>query len=541
MKQSVGPRARLSRQERHESFWQGRKKKFFLVMAIVFIMLQILFIGVMAYLYGSIRRSSKRYHNFNVLFLDFDGGVIGQALQDAYQQLKAPNFPSLIAQSVTDYPSPEAVLTTVKQGKWWAAVYSNPGASDRLAAALQGGAAAQSYDPSQALTYVWNEVRYPAFSDEVFQANFERLGSTARMAYSMANGSSALQSVDQNDQFALQTLFNPVEISNINIMPTTQGTKLFYNTVSMVMPQLQQFFFLLILNGISHELQLYSKLPVHISGLVRLGLGLAYDLVASLCMTGYIWDYREEWDVNGNQFVLTWMLLWLLHHVHFVILDTVTAFLPLPAIPFVLLTWIILNITASVSPFEISPGFYRWGYALPVNEAYTVLTDIWSLGSVPELYRSLPILFSWWIAGLSAATYGHFYRCHKSWTQDRKIEELEKSSAQPRSEHRNGQGGGKEEEDPSSLHLTPSQRLLEAAAVYRNTYGPSVPMPFKIERLFGLIDDQELPWQARAGGQQSRAEDHPHRNENGDLTRKDGLEGSRTDHDRQDVQGNSQL
>ena len=479
-------------------------------------MLQVLFIGVMAYLYGSIWQSSTRYHRFKILFVDFDGGVVGQALQKAYQQLAGHNFPSLIQLTTKDYPSPEAVLAAVKNGGWWAAVYSNPGASDRLAAALRGGPAAQIYDPSQALTYVWNEVRYPPFSDEVFQANFEMLAPVTRLAYSMANGTSALKSIDASDESALQTLFNPIGISNVNIMPTTQGTKLFYNTVSMVMPQLQQFFFLLILNGISHELQLYSKLPVHISGLVRLGLSLSYDLIAALCMTGYIWGYRENWGVNANQFVLTWMLLWLLHHVHFVVLDTVTAFLPLPAIPFVLLTWIILNITSSISPFEVNPDFYKWGYALPTNEAYTVLTDIWSSGSVPQMYRSLPILFSWWIAGLSAATYGHFYRCHKAWTQDRKIEELEKPPTQQSEPKEDREGQDQEQtDDPDVLRLTPSQRLLEAAASYRSAYGPSVPMPFKVEQFFNLIDSQET---------QSHGQDHQSRT---DKEIKQDFEGSK--------------
>ena len=151
-------------------------------MAIVFVMLQILFICVMSYLYGSIWRSSTRYDRFSVLFLDFDGGVIGQALKLAYQKLQAPNFPSLIQQSVQDYPSPEVALAAVKAGRWWAAVYSDLGASDRLAAALKGGTAAQAYDPSQALTYVWNEVRYPPFSDEVFQANFEMLAPVTQLA-----------------------------------------------------------------------------------------------------------------------------------------------------------------------------------------------------------------------------------------------------------------------------------------------------------------------------------------------------------------------
>ncbi len=119
---------------------------------------------------------------------------------------------------------------------------------------------------------------------------------------------------------------------------------------------------------------LYSKLPVYISGVVRAGLGVAFDLVAALCMTGYIWAFRESWSVTANQFVLTWMLLWFLMHIHFLIVDAATAFLPLPALPFFLLTWIIINITSSISPFPVNPSFYRWGYALPANEAYTVLT-----------------------------------------------------------------------------------------------------------------------------------------------------------------------
>jgi hypothetical protein len=143
-------------------------------------------------------------------------------------------------------------------------------------------------------------------------------------------------------------------------MPTKQATKLFYNTVSLdPMPVLQNFFYLLVLNGISFELQLYSKLPLHISGLVRLSLSVVYDLLASVSLTGYIWAFRESWSVTIDQFVLTWMILWLLFHIHYLYLDACTAFFPLPALPFILLTWIIINITSTISPFEINPTFYK--------------------------------------------------------------------------------------------------------------------------------------------------------------------------------------
>ena len=296
------------------------------------------------------------------------------------------------------------------------------------------------------------------------------------------NGTDALNILNKEDPAALQVFLNPVMASNINIMPTTQQTKLFYNTVSMVIPILQQFFFLLILNGISQKLEIYSKLPLHISGLLRVGLSVTFGLVASLCMSEYIWAFRENWDVFGNQFTLMWMVLWLLMHIHFLVIDTATAFLPLPALPFFLLTWIILNITSSISPFEANPGFYKWGYALPTNEAYTVLTDIWSRGNVPQLYRALPVMFSWWIIGLSVATYSHFYQCHKAWEQDGNLDILTKNPTEKIRQ------GGPEDCGLPPLSGTSSQMLLQAAEVYHAAYGPSVPPPIGLWGAFAAPD-----------------------------------------------------
>ena len=469
--------SRLTRQERHEAFWQARKKKFFLIVGVLGIMLQILFLGNMSYLYGSIWKNSSRYHAFQILFVDYDQGVVGQAVWNAYQNLKGPMFPTLVRGARSQYPSLDSVIDTVRDTTYWAAFITNRGASENLTLALQSSKDAQQYDPSSALTYVWNEVRYPPFSDEALLANLEALVAATRLAYNALNGSAALSLVNADDIESVQVLLNPIMASAVNIMPTTQGVKLFYNTVSMVMPILQQFFFLLILNGVSQELNLYSKLPVLISGVVRAGLSIAFDLIASLCMTGYIWGFRESWPVTADQFVLTWMLLWLLMHIHFLILDAATAFLPLPALPFFILTWIIINITSTISPFEVNPGFYRWGYALPANEAYTVLTDIWSSGSVPRLYRAMPILFSWWIFGIGLATYGHLHRCRIASTQDAKINHQEKTK---------GRHEGQENNLKGNLQKTPSGILLDAAQVYRRTYGPSVPPPAFLWQAFAM-------------------------------------------------------
>ena len=80
--------------------------------------------------------------------------------------------------------------------------------------------------------------------------------------------------------------------------------------------------------------------------------------------------------------------------------DAALVVIPVQFASFFILTWIIVNVSSTISPFDLSPGFYRLGYALPAYELYPVLDDIWTDSCSPYLYRSLPILFSWWVVGL---------------------------------------------------------------------------------------------------------------------------------------------
>ncbi len=461
--QSLDPVNRLSRQQRHGEVWRGRRKHFFLVTIFLAFLLQMLFLSCMSYLYGSIWRMETRYHKFKVLYVDYDKGVVGACVNRAYHELQGDDFPTLVPQSEHIYPTMEHVVNAVKDTTYSAAFVTSPNASNDLVLALQGDPSIPAYDPAGTLRYVWNEVRFPLFSDQVFQASFQALTVATRLAYNSMNGSAALSLLDK-DNPAVQVLLNPIGSSaaSINIMPTTQPTKLFYNTVSMVMPILQQFFFLLVLNGISNELQLYSNLPLRITGLLRIAFGIVYGFFAALGMTGYIWAFRESWSQDANRFGLTWMVLWFLMHINFVVIDSVTI-LPLPALPFFLLIWIILNITSSISPVEVNPRFYRWGCALPTHQAYSMLMDIWAFGHVPKLAPALPILFTWWIVGCAASFLSHLYRCHKAWRLEARMPE---PSYSPRSSIRENPATA---DNVENLHKTTNPVVVEM-------YSPCVPL-----------------------------------------------------------------
>lgn len=414
-------------EKKTEDFWQETRKSFLLKMAAVFLCLQLLFLGNLSYLYGSLWGSNGRVSALNVLWLDLDGGVVGKSVTQAYQALQGPDFPSLEKKSASGDAASQSLagaLEAVRSGSYWAAFVVNPKASSTLANALAGGNAARTYNASNALTYVWNEVRYPPFSDEALMANFETLARRTEQEYLQRHGQAALQQVQQqaanqsNNSSAsaavLQVLFHPIGISGVNIMPTTNPTRLLFNTATMVMPVLQQFFFVLILNGLSDELGVYKHVPSTTTGLLRVVFAVTYTCLSAGAMAGYIWAFRENWAVSGRQFALTWATLWLLHGVHFVVVDSAAAFWPVPAMPFFILTWIVLNLSSSVSPLELNASFYRWGYALPDNEAYALLTDIWSGGAVPVVHRALPILCAWFVVGLGVAAFGHFRRCRRA-------------------------------------------------------------------------------------------------------------------------------
>ena len=438
----------------HTVIW----RKFVPAAAVAAVAVLLLLFLNLSYLYGSVYHQTTRSSAFQILLVDYDGGVIGRALSSAYQHLQSPSFPTLVSQPPSQYPSPNAVIQAVRNRQYWAAIFTSQGASQRLSAALGGGSAATTYDPNDALTYVWNGVRYPVAAESVIESSFALLIDGTRLAYNSINGTQALATLAQNDSAAVHVYLDPIHATSMNINSMPQGARVFYNTISMAMPILQQFFFILALNGMSARLGIYDNLHPKTSGTLRAVVSVLYTFVGAMCMTAYIWAFREDWPVHGYQFMETWMLLWLLMHIYFCLIDAAAAVLPIPAMPFLIVTWIFFSISATISPFEITPGFYRWGYALPAYSSYEILTYIWSGGPARELHRALPIMFAWWLLGLACAILAHRRRCQQALTEgasrpSTKVENplhVEEQGPTGLSASDDGDEGAKAAEEPTS-------------------------------------------------------------------------------------------
>ncbi|KAI5465295.1 hypothetical protein BGZ63DRAFT_349227 [Mariannaea sp. PMI_226] len=406
----IYPRAFDKRSPKHDPVLKKGRKPFFMGVGLNFLYLQVLFLALFCYAFGSLFQQNSHIHNLTVVFVDYDGGAIGDAVRNAYSSLEGKGFPSLIERSASDYPTPEDLREAVCKTKYWGAFYVEDGSSNRLQRALGSTAAATAYNNSDVMAYIWNEALYPPSADLGISAPLNTLANTARIEYSTGNGTGALSSVSGRPE--LSVLANPWKLQDINIQPTVQGSRSIYNTIVIILILIQEFFYLGTLNGLYAAFKIYAKVgPFRIIA-VRNMISSAYTFIGSLCVAATIYAFRAGWNINGNQFVLSWMILWLFAHINFLTLDVFTIWLPPQFAPMSLVAWIILNVTSILLPFPLSPAFYRVGYAIPAHQVYQVLVDIWSFGCNPQLHIALPVMFSWWVLGLTLGAVGVYRRCH---------------------------------------------------------------------------------------------------------------------------------
>lgn len=455
-------------------------KPFFKALTVSFLLLQILFLGDLSYVYATLFKSSSRVHNFNVLFVDYDGGVVGQSVLDAYQRMEEESFPTLSQSSIGQFPNPQQVRNAVCDGTYWAAMYVNHGATANLAAALGigPGTGRANLEP---LTVIWNGAKYPAFSQSEVWANMEALVQATRSAYYLRNASYVIGSANLENEQVLNVFLDPIQASEINLQPTNQGDRVFYNTISMVMPILQQFFFMMALNGISAQFHVFTKFSWAINALFRAVLATFYTSIAALCTTSYVWGFKEDWDVGAKQFVLSWMVYWLYMKINFLVFEIMTTFVSITFVPFGVLTWVLVNVAGTISPFELNPRFFRWAYALPSHEAYQLLVRIWSDGCENQLYRALPVMFSWCIVCVPLAVLCVRYRCITAIEAERAHEPVAKTVQQaPKDRSDDRTSISNSEEHHAAETDTPVARPIperedEAVRPEKLTYYPSYP------------------------------------------------------------------
>ncbi|KAF5264651.1 hypothetical protein FOXYS1_4561 [Fusarium oxysporum] len=394
--------------------WKGQRKAVFMPLLATAMLLWFVFLGDMAYLFGASFDQRHRTHGLNVLVVDFDGGkAISQAVQATYQILQGNQFPTLEFQdSSPKYPDAASVKEAVCSGDYWGAMYIRSGASSDLASAIDGGPKATSYQPNDTVTYIYNQARYSTIADSAIGANLQALIAASRGAYyNSTYGRDAIANLNRSDPNAIRAYLNPIQASSDIITFTEQGSRAFYNTLNVVFPILLTFFFFMAVNAISDAKGIAARLRRREVWLLRFALGKSYALVAALVVTAYIWAFREDWAVADAVFFKNWMIVWFQIDINWQVFDaTLGTYVPMQLASFFMLTWVIINVASTAFPFQVAPGFYHIGYALPGYSIYSLQVQAWS-GCANKLKLALPVLFAWWLLGHVAVVFSTRKRC----------------------------------------------------------------------------------------------------------------------------------
>ncbi|KAI5235381.1 hypothetical protein E4T43_09309 [Aureobasidium subglaciale] len=366
------------------SVWSRESAKFLITIAATVVAVQTLFLVDISYLNGALYHEAERVHNLKVLLVDFDQGSIGNSLRSAADNLQTATVPSVKESSPIEYPE--------------------------IGRGITNNDTSMEYDASNVLTYIYNSARYAATIQGYIEPNIQKLVSETQAVYLEDNGSQNLQVAGVNTN-AVSALFHPIGSTASNMKQTEQGARTIYNTIGLVYPILMQFFFVLAFNMICGQNKLFGRWSLCKNYMFRTAVAFAYAFIGAVCASGLIFAFQDGWGLDVSQYFLAVLVFWLYMHIDLLYTDVVTAFVPVKFVPFFIFSFVIFNVTSLLVPFELSPGFYKIGYAAPAHETYQILIQIWSGGN-DRLYQALPILFAWEVLLTPLAIIGMQRRCY---------------------------------------------------------------------------------------------------------------------------------
>lgn len=149
------PRTDENRPSASDPAIRASRLKFLKTASSNFLLLQILFLGLLSYLFGSLFRQMTHVNHLNILFVDYDeGGIVGSYVRHEYGSLQGVGFPTLDEMPANNSPTTRSLEQQICQLHYWGALYVSPGASSRLRDAVSGRYL--TYNKSDVIGYIWN-------------------------------------------------------------------------------------------------------------------------------------------------------------------------------------------------------------------------------------------------------------------------------------------------------------------------------------------------------------------------------------------------
>jgi len=281
-------------------------------------------------------------------------------------------------------------------------------ATSRLNSAITTGDS--SYDPSEAVIYIWNEARWALAQETVVLSSINSAINQAQRQYSQQYASKRIATSTLSRNSSL-VLLNPFQASSVNIYSFSIGIKPFISTVGFVFPGLIQFFFAMALGGISAKTHIHRRLSTAKNYLTRFVVSRLFTFIIAISWSGWFYTFAQGRTGSPSSYILMALDMWMYAMIAFEFHDTCAAFIPIEFLPITVLSWVIINVTAAAFPIPLKLTFYRIDYAIPSFNCFEIFITILTGGSANRLYRNLPVLFAWMIVTGITGVAANVRRC----------------------------------------------------------------------------------------------------------------------------------
>jgi hypothetical protein len=151
---------------------------------------------------------------------------------------------------------------------------------------------------------------------------------------------------------------------------STLDKKALLDTFGAVMPILMQFCFIMALNGICNSMHLYAAYNLRTHVLARVFWSILWLLLRSLCSAEWTFAFRGFYHLDAKIFYAFWTVTWVYSMIFFDMVGIITGLVPVAFVPFLMVSWVIFNVAASLGdPTMLNPRF-RINYFFPALHWY---------------------------------------------------------------------------------------------------------------------------------------------------------------------------
>ncbi|KAL6450529.1 SNG1 Nitrosoguanidine resistance protein SNG1 [Candida maltosa Xu316] len=402
-----------------------------------------IYLGFLSLYWGSIYRRNERYANVKYLVVNQDEGFerngniiepfLGNAMADMLLQNKTivqlGNFDFVNTTSFLELAAShnntalEEVERQIHHMKYWGGIYIAPNSTQQIYDSFYtaNGTFMTSGAINSTITTVYSTGRhFSALSQYLFR-NLDAVGQAWVRFYvapkvyqpilNQLNSTQKQNLLSSNETVPILTTFP--SFSFLDIRPASSPALLGPSEVALIYSLLMSFYaynfsieiFAYMRKHVKYRSYLFYKFLI--SQLNAFLLALVYGLMTLA--------FRVSTSITFGKsgFLVLWMIIYLyisgLSAVNEFVVSIILAYDKKPLIAPWIIFLIVSQISPTFAPFVLSPGFYRYGYGMPMYNAYEAIKVVFFNTWKGTMGRNIGVLVIWLVVGNVALLFsGHW-------------------------------------------------------------------------------------------------------------------------------------